>query len=321
MQKVARKKQGGFMIMSLFIVISVLSLFLMSWADYQAKRKVAQNIDSFYNRVLYLERQIHAFASARFQSGTNINSSAIFPYRLSELEGDFIPKCSVADNKKGLCTRYNQTPWGEIKPSQYRVVGSGSPLPKFYYAELDISLPPESDERFKHERSVTLSMFSQMPNIRYDKPSNIIRLRIDRPDKAFGYDSLVKRSGDDSTMWGDWDFGGQHGITNVVDYTLSAADKSQISVSKRLVTINNVSHGKRLLKPKCSKGASQKLILNVSEVNLPSTHKALSKFKAYVMREDSRYWTIGLDVTATNKKSGDEVKLHVGEATALIQCI
>lgn len=316
-----QSRQGGFLIMSLLIVISALSVALIQWANYQEKRNIQQNAESFYNRVLYLNQQLHAFASARFQSGTNINSSAIFPYRLSELEGTFIPACSVSDNKQGKCTRYDQTPWGKIEPSHYRVVPVGSPLPEFYYAELDFILPPATDEKFKYERSATLSLFSRLPNVIYDG-NNKITLRIDRPDKAFGYDSLVKRSGDDSTLLGDWDIGGLFGLTNVRDVALRASNGSQIPISTRLSQTSAAKHEEFVEKPSCIAGQEPRITLGFSSLIL-NTNEYLVQggFHSYILDETDSHWQIGINVKAKNRKTGvSEVITSAGEALVITYC-
>lgn len=314
-----QSRQGGFMIMSLFIVIGVLSVALMQWAGYQEKLKIKTNAESFYNRVLYLNQQLHAFASARFQSGTNINSSAIFPYRLSELEGTFIPRCSVSDNKQGKCTRYDQTPWGKIQPAHYRVVGVGSPLPKFYYAELDLILPNASDDKFKYERSATLSLFSRLPNVVYDG-RNKITIRIDRPDKAFGYNSLVKRSGDDSTLLGDWDIGGLFGLTNVKDVALRASNGSQIPISSKLSESTTARHGQWVEKPKCIRGQTPQPKLTMSSFFVDSQHYTFLGMRPYIANQNAAYWQVGISILVKVKSTGREAVINRGEALLTASC-
>ncbi len=311
------------MIISMMIIFGFLSLVGIQWANMQEKRNVKANAESFYNHVLFLRSQLHAYTTMRYQKGFGINSSMMFPSVLSSLVPDFYPDCSTADNEAGRCKPYNQTPWGKIDDRDYRIVGvGGTPSnPDFYRAELDIKLPPASDEAYKYERAATLSLFSKIPSIVFDEANNLITLRIDRPDKAFAYDGLVKRSGDDSTLLGDWDVGGNYGITNAKEYTIKASNNSQISVSKRLVTIEGLSHGQTIKKPVCSGSLSPKLTLNIGEIDTPVTFEALSRFKPYIQHQNANSWTIGVDVTAKNISSGKTEKVNFGKVTALIQCI
>jgi hypothetical protein len=316
------KKQKGFMLIGMMLVMGFLTLFVMKYSEYQHKKDIQENARSFYNRVLFLKQQMHAYVTWRYQNGSLINSAAIFPASLADLEGDFIAPCSSADNLAGKCMRYDQTPWGTIASSDYRRVGVPNNIsPEYYRAEIDIKLPSKTDEAYEFERNATLSLFAQLPNIIYDDANNLITVRIDRPDKAFAYDGLVKRSGDDSTLLGDWDIGGVYGITNARDFLIKADGNNQISVSKRLVTIQNLSHGDVLRKPPCAASLTPQLTLNVAGAQLPDTHKNINAFDAYIDSENGWSWTIGLNVTSTNVSNGKEEITNAGMVTALIQCL
>lgn len=316
-------KQKGFLIVSLLIILGFMSVFGMYATSELEKNKVKNNAESFYNHVLFLRQQLHAYTTMRYQKGFGINDSTIYPSVLSQLVPDFYPECSKADNEAGRCKPYNQTPWGKINSRDYRLVGvGGTPSkPDFYRAELDIKLPPAGDKAYQYERDATLSLFSHIPSIVFDEANNLITLRIDRPDKAFAYDGLVKRSGDDSTLLGDWDIGGNFGITNAKEYTIKASGNAQISVSKRLVTIEGLSDGQTIKKPICSGSLSPNLTLNIGEINTPPMYEALSSFKPYIQHQDINSWTVGVDVTAKNINSGKTEKVNFGKVTALIQCI
>ena len=162
-----RNKQQGFIIISMMVVFGFLSLVGIQWANMQEKRNVQANANSFYHHVLHLRQQIHAYTARQFQKGIAIDQSALFPSRLDSLVPEFYAPCSTADNEAGRCKPYDQTPWGKINNSDYRIVGvGGTPSnPDFYRAELDIKLPPASDDAYKYERAATLSLFSKIPSI------------------------------------------------------------------------------------------------------------------------------------------------------------
>lgn len=141
------RKQGGFaLIAGLLIVITVLSLGSIQLSQYLTKKRILNNTESFFHRVLYLKTQIHAYANDHYLQGHAINGPTIFPRRLLDLEGGYIPTCSTVDNQNGRCMKVTQTPWGEIATSDYRVLPITSPSGATYYrAELDLQLPDKND--------------------------------------------------------------------------------------------------------------------------------------------------------------------------------
>ncbi|MFW9688756.1 type II secretion system protein, partial [Vibrio parahaemolyticus] len=58
-----RHKQQGFaMLAGLLIVIGTLAIGGIYYSQYLTKQRIVRNSESFYNRVLYLKTQIHAYA-------------------------------------------------------------------------------------------------------------------------------------------------------------------------------------------------------------------------------------------------------------------
>ena len=318
-----RNKQRGFIIISMMVVFGFLSLVGIQWANMQEKRNVQANANSFYHHVLHLRQQIHAYTARQFQKGIAIDQSALFPSRLDSLVPEFYAPCSTTDNEAGRCKPYDQTPWGKINNSDYRIVGvGGTPSnPDFYRAELDIKLPPASDDAYKYERAATLSLFSKIPSIVFDEPNNLITLRIDRPDKAFAYDGLVKRSGDDSTLLGDWDIGGNFGITNTKDVTLRASDGSQIPVSQRLVNVTRVRHGGWVDKPKCVVGQTAQSKLSISKVEIDTRYYTLlGGTKPYLITETATRWRVGMSTIVKINSNKRQTTVTTGEALLIASC-
>ncbi|MFA0156804.1 type II secretion system protein [Vibrio sp. 10N.261.46.A3] len=234
--------------------------------------RIKNDVNSFYNRILYLEQQIHAYATTQYQKGHGINTHSLYPITLSDLEGDFIPECSKADSQAGKCWRYDETPWGEVQGYQRVGVPVGAAYPDFYRAELTIPLQDTGLESYHLERNITLQMFSQLPNVVFDEPNNTIILRIERPDKAFAYDGLVKRSGDDSTLLGDWDIGGLFALVNAKDYSISGVDNrginQQISVARGLTQRQYAKHNEIVDKPTCPSGLNPEIWLSIARTNI-----------------------------------------------------
>ncbi|WP_412497206.1 type II secretion system protein [Vibrio fluvialis] len=315
------KKQKGIVLFGVLIAMTIIGLLAIKASEWAAAVRIKENANSFYNRVLYIQQQFHAYISDKYLTGTNINSSFIFPYKFSDLEGNYIPACSVDDNNAGFCMRYNQTPWGDIAPSDYRVVQvNHSGAPTYYRAELDITLPDKNNAAFTAERNMTLSMFSQLSNIRYDDANNKITLLIDRPDKAFAYDSLVKRSGDDSELLGDWDIGGNYALTNAKDYTIRNADGTQKTVANKLTEIYTVKHGDYLTKPSCPTGMAFSYNLSISGIDSAAGYTLTGSNRPYLLSETSSEIRVGLDIIAERNSDNAKVMLHTGYVTVFMQC-
>ncbi|MFA0196739.1 type II secretion system protein, partial [Vibrio artabrorum] len=182
-------------------------------------------------------------------------------------------------------------------------------------------LPPANDEAYKYEREATLSLFSKIPSIVFDEANNLITLRIDRPDKAFAYDGLVKRSGDDSTLLGDWDIGGLFGITNAKDVTLKASDGSQIAMSSLLSKSTTAKHGDWVKKPKCIQGQAPLANLSIASFDVdPRKYVILGDVKPYILSQTSTRWRVGMSIRVKIKSTGREAILTSGEVLLTASC-
>ncbi|MCY9828825.1 type II secretion system protein [Vibrio chagasii] len=269
--------------------------------------RIKNDVNSFYNRILYLEQQIHAFATTQYQNGWGVNTFSLFPQTLSDLEGDYIPECSKSDSQAGKCWRYDETPWGEVQGYQRVGVPVGAAYPDFYRAELTIPLQDTGLESYHLERNITLQMFSQLPNVVFDEPNNTIILRIERPDKAFAYDGLVKRSGDDSTLLGDWDIGGLFALVNAKDYSISGVDNrginQQISVARGLLESKYVLNGETVDKPTCPAHMTPHIKLSIARTNIQQTH-TLTGSTIPTATERSRDWVVYVQSRVKNNDTG-----------------
>ncbi|WP_045409837.1 hypothetical protein [Vibrio jasicida] len=321
--KSLHKQQGFALIAGLLIVIAVLSVGTVHYAQYLGKKRILNNTESFFNRVVYLRTQIHAYANDHYLQGVGINSPSIFPARLTDLEGTYVPACTTANNKNGLCMKVNQTPWGDIAASDYRRALVTSPSGANYYrAELDLRLPDKDDPALKYERSLTLSLLAQLPNIVYDEARNLITVRIDRPDKAFSYESLVKRSGDDSTLLGDWDVGGNFSITNTRDVTIRNSNGTQKLVSRGLSNVFTVNHGDKVQKPACPTGTTPSINLALGYVKVEGDYQLVGSQKPYLMSSGTTAteWQVGLELRVKNVITNEFKIENKGEILAITQC-
>ncbi len=319
------KKHRGFaapLMLGAIAAMSAVSIGLVYYGEHLSRQRLLDDAQSFYHRVVYLRTQIHAYISGHFQMGYPIDGSGIFPPNLNALVSwGYVPSCSDSDNQKGHCMKVNQTPWGEIASSDYRVLPYPNySSPEYWYAEMDLNLPSESDVALANEVKATRQLLMRLPNVRYDEANNRITVRIDRPDKAFAYDSLVKRSGDDSTLLGDWDVGGNYAITNTKDITIRNSDGSQKLVSRGLVDLYTLKHKSWLKRPACPAGTTSHLALALGTITINKDFELIGSQKPYVMTTTSTAWQVGLEIRAKEIKTGNFVKLNDGEILALTQC-
>ncbi|MGR6863477.1 type II secretion system protein [Aliivibrio salmonicida] len=319
--KTKGKQAGMASLVALIIAMGATLLFVMEFTSTLTKNNIKANSQSFYNRLLFLNTQFHAFANDRYLAGQGINTPHIFPFELQQLEGDYLPICSDADNKEGYCFKYNQTPWGEIAKDDYQVLPVGNPgAPSHYRAELTLKLPDKDNEALKYDRQATLSMLAKMPNLFYDEPNSTLIMRIERPDKAFAYESLIKRSGDDSTLLGDWDVGGNHAITNAKDYTIRNSDGSQQLVSTGLVKILQVNHRDFIDKPRCPVDQEPNVTLSINTVTVTNEFTLKGSIKPFILSETDRQWQVGLEIRVVINATGQPHSIEDGVITAFVQC-
>ncbi|MDN3683203.1 type II secretion system protein [Vibrio tapetis subsp. quintayensis] len=318
-----KKKQGGFVLLSISIALGFIVVAGIIVVNMAQEKAIKENMNSFYNHIVYLTQQVQAYSNYRvIQKGTPPDSIAVFPSNLGQLEGEFIPVCRSSDERKGLCRRYDQTPWGRIDPSWYRRVPVGNiGNPDFYYAELALELPDKTNVSFKKELAITLRLFSRLPNIKYDETANKITIRIDRPDKAIAYEGLVKRTGDDSTLTGDWDVGGNFAITNAKDISLTASDGTQFIVSNKLSLGFDVKHGEWINKPKCIAGQTSRIRYGIGAIKVPvSTHEIKGGTNTYIMSNSTTRWQLGISIQTKRLSDGQSEILHSGRITGSTSC-
>lgn len=316
-----RRSKGFSSIAALLVTLTITSIFVMYYAQHMQQKRISQTAEKFYERLIYYRDSIHAYASDRYQAGWGINTQSIFPTNFSDLEGVYIPTCSTSDNDNGLCERYNQTSLGVIPDANYSVVPvPNAASPTHYRAEIVIDLPDNSNSLLSSEREAVLQYIAQTPNLIYNKAANTITLRVDRPDKAFAYDSLVKRSGDDSELLGDWDIGGKYAITNAKDFTIRNSDGTQKTVANKLTEIYTAKHGDYLTKPRCPTGMNISYNLSISGIDSASGYTLTGSNRPYILSETATRVRIGLDIIAERNSDNVKVMLHGGYVTVFMQC-
>lgn len=314
-----RRAQGGFVAMvGLLITLSFLSYAFVLYSEKAQKERIKSDTQSFYNRLLFLKQQIHAFNADQYQNGRHINSAELFPATLQNLEGVYVPPCLPADNAQGFCFLIDQTPWGKINYEREPLVtptGTNT-----WRAVMRFTLPDQSDPAFTTELSMSISMLTQIQTNVYDPALNQMTIYVNRPDMAFAYDGLVKRSGDDSTLLGDWDVGGNFAITNVKDITIRNSDGTQRLVSRGLSEIVTRNHGGWIDKPACPNGTSPAITLGLGAIKITSDYDLTGSQKPYLLSQTASQWQVGLEIRVVRKSTGQPLIHNDGVINAFVQC-
>nr|WP_168722874.1 type II secretion system protein [Vibrio sp. 23023] len=298
------------------IVLMVIGYLLVAFAQKQKEQDIIDNQQSFYHHVTYLIAQINAFQSDQYASGILPDSHNLFPQDFAELQTKgYLAPCSTSDNRQGHCMKPEQTPWGQpIVYRRHHVTGH-----PYYEAIMTITLPPEDDAN-RFELQTTLSLFSKMSGVAYDSTRRVLTVHIPRLENLLSLTSLVKRSGQESTLTGDWDVGGGHAIVNAKDVQIRNADGSQRSLSVGLVDAITVKSDTQVLKPQCPAGLTADAIFTIRKVLLPTTAASKEYVNATVQPHVRPHaWTPKLTYFY-HDATGHWVEGHDGYITAQTLC-
>ncbi|MCW8348722.1 hypothetical protein MD535_22290 [Vibrio sp. ZSDZ65] len=314
-----RKASRGFSLLSMLIVIGFVAMLGLSVADFNRQVQLSRPVEKFSLRLLDIRTMMHAWHQAQYTAGMNIHDRSLWPNHLQAFENLYVPTCTTTDADNGRCTPIDHTPWGKMTYSvETYITPTGF---RSYYAKLEFSVPDEGDDLFKTQYNAMHEFLSPISGMTWDETANIMTYRIDLADLAFAFDGLVKRSGDNSSLLGDWDVGGQFAITNAKEFTLADSQGGQISVSNKLVQIFVGQHGDWVNKPTCITGQSPDIYPSITEINVSSDYTLLGSQKAYQVDDTTNNrWQLGLDILVTHNTTGDRRFIHTGVITALIKC-
>ncbi|MEZ9997927.1 prepilin-type N-terminal cleavage/methylation domain-containing protein [Vibrio lentus] len=321
------KKQQGFTLIETILWLSVLSVALLGGYTLYQKRQDKLDREAF---AVSISEIMEAAQSWQFQYVKNNNYDDVsyenplifetWPPSLDALIASpyLNGGCSLAEESTGKCLRYDGVDWSNRRVTQERSYKAFDNQYKIVIPLGDLApgggAGHEDWDRYNRWVAPLREIGAkQRPN--YD-----VELSVKFLQDSIAYSEMVWRNGA-KTLTDDWDIGGEHGITNAKDYTIAANDGSQISVSKRLVTIEGVSHLDTVRKPSCSKGLSPNLTLSFSESPTRTGYDYVAGFKAYTKQDNSSSWTVGIDSTLRNKNTKNLEVTHYGKATASVQCI
>ncbi|MFA0154496.1 hypothetical protein [Vibrio sp. 10N.261.46.A3] len=326
-KSVSHKKQQGSTLMSVLLGLSIAAPLMLGYYKFDQKRQDKLDREAF---AVSISEIMEAAQSWQFQYVKNNNYDDVsyenplifetWPPSLDALIASpyLNDGCSLAEESAGKCLRYDGVDWSNRRITQEKSYKTFDNQYKIVIPLGDLApgggAGHEDWDRYNRWVAPLREIGAkQRPN--YDVELNVKFLQ-----DSIAYSEMVWRNGS-KTLTGDWDVGGAHGITNAKDYMIAASDGSQISVSRRLVTIEGVSHLDDVMKPKCSKGLSPNLILNFGGINTDHRYDYLGNFKAYILTQNSNYWTVGIEASLRNKNTKNLEVTNLGKATALVQCI
>ncbi|WP_439146833.1 hypothetical protein [Vibrio sp.] len=298
--------------LSTALIIVVLPMYL----DYRADEKAR----AYGEHIRVLIERIHQYQYYKVtEEGLDPASEETWPATLDNLMTDYPEQywgsCTIDQELNGECKLPDYIPWSH---SRLLTDHDRELILHTFNDHLILQFPLSELKGDPKEWTRWSSVLMDIPGAK--RVGQDIEITLRQATLALMYDNIVMRDGN-ATLKGDWDIGGEYGITNAKDYTIAASDGSQISVSKRLVTIEGVSHGDTVRKPKCSKGLSPQLTLSLSEIPTLRDYDYLISFKSYIESQNSNFWTIGIDSTMRNANTNKHEMTHHGKSTALVQCI
>ncbi|WHF58030.1 hypothetical protein OCF84_22065 (plasmid) [Shewanella xiamenensis] len=319
----SHKRQRGFANIVIMIVgLSVLTMLIMHWQQRSKIMRIQAQVTPFYQNLEYITKQVNAFQIDQIAQGWPPSSAAVFPNTWSDLQPAYLPNCSTTDNNAGKCRKPEQTPWG----TSMLMTKINSPVPPSvtprYRLQIQIPFPNATSDATRLEHQAVLETLSRFPGSEFNETSNSLFVWVDRIDSGVQQDALVKRSGDDSTLTGDWDVGGNYAITNAKDVTIRNSDGSQRSVGTGVVRAFVGKHNERVSKHKCPANLTPSIIVSIKSIfaqNNANNINTISQSKTYAT-ENSTYWTLGLDYYAQLQGSSTWTLQHDGEISAFLIC-
>lgn len=302
--------------------LSVLSMLIMHWQQRSKIMRIQALVNPFYQQLEYITKQVNAYQIDQIAQGWPPSSAAVFPNTWSDLQPAYLPNCSTTDNNAGKCRKPEQTPWG----TSMLMTKINSPVPPSvtprYRLQIQIPFPNATSDATQLEHQAVLESLGRFPGSEFQAASNSLFVWVDRIDSGVQQDALVKRSGDDSTLTGDWDVGGNYAITNAKDLTIRNSDGSQRSVGTGVVRAFVGKHNERVNKHKCPANLTPSIIVSIKSIfaqNNANNINTISQSKTYAT-ESSTYWTLGLDYYAQLQGASTWTLQHDGEISAFLIC-
>jgi hypothetical protein len=306
----------------MIVGLSVLTMIIMHWQQRSKIMRIQAQVTPFYQQLEYITNQANAFQIDQISQGWPPNSAAVFPNTWSDLQPAYLPNCSTSDNNAGKCRKPEQTPWG----TSMLMTKINSPVPPSvtprYRLQIQVPFPNATSDATQLEHQAVLETLGRFPGSEFNAASNVLIIWVDRIDSGVQQDALVKRSGDDSSLTGDWDVGGNYAITNAKDITIRNSDGSQRQLGLGVVRALTGAHGDFINIHKCPPDSIPDIITSIKGIfslNNATTISKVTQSRSYATVSGTR-WMLGLDYYA-QLEGDDNWKLsHDGEINAFLTC-
>lgn len=315
--KTSRHQQGLGMtsLIGTLIAFGFVSYFIMQMGIEAKKTTIYLKSKNFYEQLDVIKEALLAHQVDHIAAG-EIDPD-IFANGWGDLTPDYLPECSTADNQNGKCRKAEQTLWGTTMTLEQ--LNLPTPTGIRGMNQLTIPLPPVT-EAFKFEHDVHVAMLLKLPFAHFNESANTITWQVRQVGEELQHDGLVRRTGDNSTLLGDWDVGGNFAITNVRDVTVRNSDGSQRSLAAG-PTYLVAKHNERINKHKCPTGLNPEIITGpkglFNESNAMIAFNSIGAQRSYAM-SSSTYWTVKLDYYTDIQ--GSPQLLHDGEINVVLVC-
>ncbi|WP_305840128.1 hypothetical protein [Photobacterium leiognathi] len=257
------KKQRGFMLLSLLLAMSILSVAMLVplniWKDNRERTAAKQYAD----KVFYLAQQLQLYHHHKV-TVENVMTNHAWPDDLDKLMSDysgaFWQQCSVADQQIGKCRRPESTPWNV--PITYEVVRNA-----LFEDDVVLTIPYGATGDMIKRWSAPLREQKKYP---YTEMSNgDVKITVKYLTDTVVYKDFLKRDGS-TTLTNDWDVGNKN-ILNVADITLRNADGTVMSVAAGLTRQHfSARHGTVIKSPSCPVRMNAKIKL-ATQGNIPNS--------------------------------------------------
>ena len=312
------QNQQGFGMTSLIgtlIAFGFVSYGIMQMGIEAQKTTIYLKSKNFYEQLDVIKEVLLAYQVDHIAAG-EVDPN-IFAPNWAALTPDYLPACSTTDNQNGKCRKAEQTLWGTTMTLERVTL----PLSTGWRGlnQLTIPLPPVT-EAFKFEHDVHVATLLKLPFAHFDESANTITWQVRQVGEELQHDGLVRRTGDNTTLLGDWDVGGTFAITNASDVTVRNSDGSQRSLAAG-PTYLVAKHDERINKHKCPTGLTPEIITGpkglFNETNVPVAFNNVGAQRSYTV-PSSTYWTIKLDYYANIQ--GTTQILHDGEINVVLVC-
>lgn len=313
-------KIKGFSMLEALLVIGVLGVVLAFTIPlYMTKMKRDETV--YY--VDYLlsvsdalrEYQYHKVTVEKVNPGTIESWPTDLEALMNDYTGTFWTPCSEAQQAQSLCKRPDRIPWTTTKLA-YHVETFGNDS----YAYLTVAMPPKDTPEYH----LWLAPFSHLPHVEIDPSANQVRIKVQDLSMAKMYQDLLHRDGS-TTLTNDWDAGGEHGIVNVKDITITNADGSQTSVAAGLTRgVGMSEHEEWVTKPACPTNLSPQIMTSFSGLVpdiVTNDFDNLGPANVGILDETASQWQLMLNYTAIRNDDGEKWILNEGSINYLTFCL